>query len=1081
MAANVSPGHSESIAEFLKMAARLDGGEIEEADLAAAVSLLPDLTQARLAELADQSQLYAPSNPRLGWAIAKVVDVTAVAQQVELSLQARAAWYLGRAANNYVRPQRAFAALRRAEAAFAILEEETWIAACHWQQHVLAWAKPNLNQSATEVEAALAAFSKPNSPLAAFSNDCRLTLAYIQTLIGDYPQALNLLATCEKVFHAEQNQIGIINCRLIRVNIFRRQSSSEALPELESCMALAKSIAAPVYEALGLNALSGILMKYDLDSASLSNAETAFLDAISLLEGLDLPFWIAICRAGLSNIYIGQGRLSKAGKMLTFCRQIYQEYEVDAPLVDALINSGWLETYRANYAQGLTYLNRAVSLSRGIGNDYLMGISLMHLGEIYLEMGRYQQALQYLEEAIDTFRKLKAPGRMAETGLRLARCWAFLGRPTESLATLNGVEENATTARQRDVIPYLHLRRAESLFLDKDLPDVIISLKKSISAAEELDDEPGAALAQRVLAESYFEVGQLEEGAKQLAAAEKVFDDIGLTIELAACKIAWGDYYRQSGDVDSARKVWQQAANMGQNLAPDIIWQAEAGLASLAEDAGDDLVALEHYRRVIGALVRLRQDMWQPALAGFILKRPIDILNRALRVAVRVDSPEDILNAMEAGKAQVVANLFKRQHSLESNGQSPELVNLAADIRWRQEKARASRSSGGWRPTDDLRKLRLEIQEMVKAYDLLRGRIERQGGMAATEIRPTSSEFDLERFRTAANDKFGANWLALDYYLTGKNLTCIIISKDGCEYQDVLYSNRARWLLEELDQGHALGHWSNSELQILGHWLLPETIVERIEPKTTLLIAPHGQLHRLPWSALTAVDQPLVMKAVPVVVPSMQSLMVLMGRADRELALEKGLLVAVSDFKGRYDPLPYTVKEVQSLGRFFPASKFLINEAATWDDLSASVGGANGSSYSFFHFASHAFAEKISGRLNGLALYDRDLWLDELWDLAPLPTLVTLSACSGSESQLYQGDEQVGLATTCLAAGAQHVVASLWPIHDKTAPDLMIQFYSHLMLGAGVALALAKAQRTAVQTGKGIAHWAGFRCTGMPG
>jgi CHAT domain-containing protein len=166
--------------------------------------------------------------------------------------------------------------------------------------------------------------------------------------------------------------------------------------------------------------------------------------------------------------------------------------------------------------------------------------------------------------------------------------------------------------------------------------------------------------------------------------------------------------------------------------------------------------------------------------------------------------------------------------------------------------------------------------------------------------------------------------------------------------------------------------------------------------------------------------------------------------------------------------------------RLFPESMALLDEAATWDGLLDSTQGAGQSDFSFLHVASHAFADRVSGRLSGLALYDRDVWLDELWDCAPLPPLITLSACSGSKSRLYSGDEQVGLATTCLAAGARQVVASLWPIQDKEAADFMMTFYSHLMLGSSAAQALAKAQRAAIQNRKDVAHWAGFRCTGLP-
>jgi CHAT domain-containing protein len=136
--------------------------------------------------------------------------------------------------------------------------------------------------------------------------------------------------------------------------------------------------------------------------------------------------------------------------------------------------------------------------------------------------------------------------------------------------------------------------------------------------------------------------------------------------------------------------------------------------------------------------------------------------------------------------------------------------------------------------------------------------------------------------------------------------------------------------------------------------------------------------------------------------------------------------------------------------------------------------------FDFLHFATHAFSDKVTGRLSGLALADRDIWLDELWELAPLPPLVTLSACSGLVNRIYEGDEPVGLAMTCLAAGAQNVVGSLWPVADVYAPGLMQTFYQRLASGRRPANALTLAQRDAAESALGVIHWGGFQCVGCP-
>ena len=112
--------------------------------------------------------------------------------------------------------------------------------------------------------------------------------------------------------------------------------------------------------------------------------------------------------------------------------------------------------------------------------------------------------------------------------------------------------------------------------------------------------------------------------------------------------------------------------------------------------------------------------------------------------------------------------------------------------------------------------------------------------------------------------------------------------------------------------------------------------------------------------------------------------------------------------------------------------------------------------------------------------FDREIWLDQLRDLAPLPQLVTFSACNSIYSFLYEGDEHVGLASTCFIAGAGSVIGSLWPVLDRAAAEFMQLFYAYYFETGLPAKASAKAQRHLLESGAPLEHWAGFTCHGAP-
>ena len=92
--------------------------------------------------------------------------------------------------------------------------------------------------------------------------------------------------------------------------------------------------------------------------------------------------------------------------------------------------------------------------------------------------------------------------------------------------------------------------------------------------------------------------------------------------------------------------------------------------------------------------------------------------------------------------------------------------------------------------------------------------------------------------------------------------------------------------------------------------------------------------------------------------------------------------------------------------------------------------------------------------------------------------LVVLSTChtrDGEDSKITR-DGLTALTRALLAAGAQCVLVSLWPVPDTAVKLVMKALYSSLLQGARVSRALADAMTT-VQTTKQYGHpanWAGF-------
>ncbi|MCL4126876.1 UNVERIFIED_CONTAM: hypothetical protein GTU68_063706 [Idotea baltica] len=126
-------------------------------------------------------------------------------------------------------------------------------------------------------------------------------------------------------------------------------------------------------------------------------------------------------------------------------------------------------------------------------------------------------------------------------------------------------------------------------------------------------------------------------------------------------------------------------------------------------------------------------------------------------------------------------------------------------------------------------------------------------------------------------------------------------------------------------------------------------------------------------------------------------------------------------------------------------------------------------------------ASDITSSMDLPALSEFLLTAADILGLKLRAKLVVVSSCHTRDHHgRANSDGVVGLTRALLAAGAQCVLVSLWPVPDTAVKILFRTFYSSLLQGARASRALSEAQQI-VQTTKPFAHpanWAGFLLVG---
>jgi len=1068
---------------YLALANELFEGRIAEDDLQPFTAQLPPLDNNLLDKLAQHAEETAQTQPRLGWAIVRVADATTREQGASLFIRSLSAFYLARAANHWAQPKRVAEAIERAHQGFENLNKPGWMAACDWQANALAWTKPDIVKAADTLEKALEGMIATG--MDEFVPHCHLSLAFAQILVERFLDALEIIHTSEKIFAARDDIVNQARCWFTEASCLRRQSHFElATEKLEQAMRVFQGENSPIDIA---HTNSQLALIHLLRTDNLSVAISYFDQAAHIFSEHNLDLYQAACMTYLGSIYMQYGRFEEADRNYQNARVKFVNHDVLGLLADNLNDSGKLNSLRGMLQTSVEQYLKANEIYGQLGMNLRAASTMANLGEVYGQLGRYQDALHYLEQAINQLKPFNNYLRLGTCEKYTAVIWSHLGQYEFGHEHLDLATRYYERSEQVALLTTIFNSRAWIDFRQGEVESAIINLKKSLALANKNKLHPQAALAQRLLGEVLLHNKQYSEAKQNLEEAYSAFTKMGMALEQAACLVALGTYNIEISKSIKAETAFKEALRISDGTFPEIDWRAYAGLAKLADSQGDTSDAIQAYLQGMKALANIRHNFWQPALAGSYLQTPASFFTMAISLAAEIGNTKGTLQFIESGKAttliqQLVSNIHAGDRSTQ------ELNDLRGEIDWLQEQLRVSfDQTNPLQSAIQTRRMRVRLSERATQYDALLAKLERQShAKPATYGLPP--EFELSRFRALANRVLGNNWVALDYYLAEDRLVIITITPDNCLSQISPISSRIRMALDTCHKTYLdTTPLIERDLAILGDWLIPTSLAQGLSPETILLLSPHQKLHGIPWASLHPgfAAQPLVTLCTPSIMPSLHSLSFLWDKAasKNQPLSNQGLVIGLSRFPNARKELPAVEDEIRTLKTTVGTNaKYLLEHEATWENLQllCSQNTTDGlSRFAWLHFASHASADLRGGRLSGLSLWDGDIRLDQLRDLAPLPELVTFSACSGNYSYVYEGDEHMGLPTTCFLSGANSVVGSTRPISDHAATKFTIAFYRHHLEGCSAAQAVAQAQRQMIKNQEETTSWANFTCMGI--
>lgn len=257
----------------------------------------------------------------------------------------------------------------------------------------------------------------------------------------------------------------------------------------------------------------------------------------------------------------------------------------------------------------------------------------------------------------------------------------------------------------------------------------------------------------------------------------------------------------------------------------------------------------------------------------------------------------------------------------------------------------------------------------------------------------------------------------------------------------------------------------------------------RPPPATPLWIVPEGRLADLPFEVLLSSpdssanwsDMPWLARRHPIGYAYSFATEEVQKRLPAGVG--KGMLHVAPRFEDRRRGLtPLVHSDAETPAARLPHSAYCADTCASFARLSPEL-----SRYRVIHLSTHASA---SGPAPHIEWSDRRVLLPEIYALHLKADLLALSACETAVGKWSEGEGVMSLARAFTAAGAKGLVATLWPVNERSTAQIFSNFYEALQTEGRKSEALRQAKIRYLEDPhipifqKTPYYWAGITYTG---
>jgi tetratricopeptide (TPR) repeat protein len=269
----------------------------------------------------------------------------------------------------------------------------------------------------------------------------------------------------------------------------------------------------------------------------------------------------------------------------------------------------------------------SLQIQRETGDEKFQGICLNNIGVVYLAEADVDNALTYLQQALQLREKLNVPGDIAETVDNIGNAYSRLGRYDEALSSFMRSLDLARKAGDDSSASFESAQIGRVAQLQGRYGAAVSSLQEAVNGLHQGGDRSiTMAEALNSLADALAQAGRGAEAPKLLDEAQKLARDLKNEALQSAILNTQGDVAFYRGDFKAARPLYQDALKAASHsTGKDSLTLSQFNLARLSIAEGHPQQAIPAFRALIQQIDPLGRPGLSLECASYLAEAMVDI------------------------------------------------------------------------------------------------------------------------------------------------------------------------------------------------------------------------------------------------------------------------------------------------------------------------------------------------------------------------------------------------------------------------------------------------------------------------